>query len=267
MKLPGRNQVLCALLLAAALLAILPEAATLPLRRQMMPVAGLLRNAASATLIALRESLPEPPELHPDSPDENTARLQHEIIALEAKLQALNQSMSELAMTQSLLDEDARQFQPLPARILIRNDLAQIAQTLVLNVGESQGVTANMPVVRGTSVVGVVESAGPGTCTVRMLTDARFRAAALGMDTRVQGVLAGTGTRSLKLRFVSIDTPLHEAEVVLTSGLDNIFPAGFLLGAVRSLSDPDQNKELDFDIEPALKFSDLETVVVLRPAQ
>ena len=49
---------------------------------------------------------------------------------------------------------------------------------------------------------------------------------------RLQGVLKGTGQNAAQLRYIMNNQPVDSGESVLTSGLDQIYPKGLLVGTV-----------------------------------
>ena len=67
---------------------------------------------------------------------------------------------------------------------------------------------------------------------IMLLTDPNFSVAVRLQESRYEGVLTGTGLRYCVLKYVPSETPVKEGDIVITSGLDGIFPQGLPVGRV-----------------------------------
>ena len=74
--------------------------------------------------------------------------------------------------------------------------------------------------------------------------------------------MRGTGERMLDLNYISNAEEIHDGEIVLTSGLDGIFPKGFLIGEV---VDPRKSQRgfYDIEVQPIEDFLHIEEVSIL----
>ena len=119
---------------------------------------------------------------------------------------------------------------------------------LELDVGRVDGVATGMAVVMGWTLVGQVTGTDDGRCLVQEITDSESRVAAAVQgagdgikppERLCEGVLAGRGRRGeLGLEFVetAADLVLSPGMAVVTAGSDGRFPAGLVLGEIRSAS-------------------------------
>jgi rod shape-determining protein MreC len=165
------------------------------------------------------------------------------------------------------------EYQRISARV-IGKDPGNLYATLAIDKGVSEGIRKNMPVtawqggVEG--LVGRVIEAGQGISLVVPLYDLSSYVASRLSKSRYEGLLVGQG---------SIDDPLvmkyvrkrarDEAQVgdlVVSSGLESIYPADLALGRVKRIRDLEYQPSLDIDVEPVLDFSRLEYVFVVKPA-
>ncbi len=96
------------------------------------------------------------------------------------------------------------------------------------------------------------------------IDDTRFKASARLQASRTEGVFAGTGARQGRLDYVGVAEPVKEGEVVVTSGLDGIFPPGLSIGYV--LKTPKTGKKLfqDISVMPFADTKKLEEVIIIR---
>ena len=69
---------------------------------------------------------------------------------------------------------------------------------------------------------------------VQLISDLDSGVGVLLEKSRAQGVLKGVGEQTAYIDYVSINEKTVPGERVLTSGLDQIYPKGFLVGIVLS---------------------------------
>ena len=83
--------------------------------------------------------------------------------------------------------------------------------------------------------------------------------------TRVQGVVMGVGTASCGWSTCRGRADVKPGDLVVTSGIDGIYPKGFVIGTIESV-DRGPGTYHEIGVRPAVDFSSLEEVlVVLTP--
>ena len=98
-----------------------------------------------------------------------------------------------------------------------------------------------------------------------MLIDRNAAAGALIERTRAQGVVVGTGTGELRMDYVPGSADVKAGDVVVTSGIDGIYPKGFVIGQIQSIR-RGGGEYSAIVIKPAVDFTSIEAVlVVLAP--
>ncbi len=140
-------------------------------------------------------------------------------------------------------------------------------RTVTINKGSFLGLKADMAVLGPKGVVGRVVMAGPRASRVQLLVDRNAAAGALIERSRAQGVVVGAGDNRLRLEFVSDISDVAVGDLVVTSGIDGIYPKGFVIGQVDAVEKSGVTYRT-IGIRPAIDFSALEDVlVVLTPTQ
>lgn len=82
---------------------------------------------------------------------------------------------------------------------------------------------------------------------------------------RAQGVAFGTGDTGLRLEYLPTTADIAEGDVLVTSGIDGIYPPGFLVGRVHQIERAG-GVVRTIRVAPAVNFGGLEAVlVVLAP--
>jgi len=138
-------------------------------------------------------------------------------------------------------------------------------RTLTIDKGTNHALKRDMAVIAGAGAVGRIVVPSPGASKVQLLIDRNAAAGALVERSRAQGVALGTGEDRLRLEYVSEASDVVVGDLVVTSGIDGIFPKGFTIGHVDTVekSGPAYKR---ITIRPEVNFSSLETVlVVLTP--
>ncbi|MBX6378155.1 MAG: rod shape-determining protein MreC, partial [Clostridia bacterium] len=138
--------------------------------------------------------------------------------------------------------------------------------TVTIDKGSAAGVREGMVVVEAQGLVGRVVSTSPHTAVVRLLTDPQS-----GVGAQVQraesgayGVVLGQGSgRQLNMRFYSRDADVVPGDVVVTSGLSALFPAGLPIGRVTAVDSEDFGLVRTARVEPFADIDRLREVLLL----
>ena len=169
-----------------------------------------------------------------------------------------------LQLEQVLALRDRSNLQTVAAEVIAASASPDF-RTLTIDKGTSAGLKADMAVIAAAGVVGRLVVPSIGAAKVQLLIDRNAAAGALVERSRAQGVALGTGEDRLRLEYVSEASDVVVGDLVVTSGIDGIFPKGFTIGHVDTVekSGPAYKR---ITIRPEVNFSSLETVlVVLTP--
>jgi rod shape-determining protein MreC len=100
---------------------------------------------------------------------------------------------------------------------------------------------------------------------VQLLIDRNAAAAVIVERTRAQGVVVGGDNDRLQMQYVSEASDLVVGDLVVTSGIDTIYPKGLVIGKVETVekNGPAFKRIV---VKPAVDFSQIEEVlIVLTP--
>jgi len=189
--------------------------------------------------------------------------LRRRVVELEAQVQR------EIHQRQDA-ESRLRQLTTLPAETRTRSVLAQLAgfapsplqRCAIFDKGASSDVAPGRPVFWYGAVLGRVETAGPATCTVRLLTDPKFRMGVRCARTRVQGILQGLGGARCRIKDIARDEDVKPGDVFVSSGLDGVFPAGHLVGTVVQASGAAGEPFQWIELRPACDPARIERAVI-----
>jgi rod shape-determining protein MreC len=139
-------------------------------------------------------------------------------------------------------------------------------RTVTIDKGTRDGLRGNMAVVAPAGVVGRVVKPSGRAAKVQLLIDRNAAVAVIIDRTRAQGVVIGGGDDRLRMEYVSEVSDIVVGDVVVTSGIDGIYPKGFVVGRVDSVEKSGVAYK-QIIVKPAVDFQSLEEVlVILTPA-
>ncbi len=196
------------------------------------------------------------------------ARLRTALETLDARLQERQSAALEAQRLRALLDLRAQTLPPaLAARVVARAGLPWY-RTLAIDKGSESGVALNAPVIGAAGVVGRVIAVAPGVSKVQVLLDQHAGVGVLIERSRVSGIVSGqlgsadAAAPLLALEYVPARADVVVGDLVLTSGLDRLFPKGLRVGQV-SLVQPGSGLFQEILVTPATAFERIEEVLVL----
>ncbi|MBV8625616.1 MAG: rod shape-determining protein MreC [Herbaspirillum sp.] len=104
---------------------------------------------------------------------------------------------------------------------------------IILNRGSQQGVTAGQPVIDDVGIVGQVTRVFPFTSEVTLLTDKDQAIPVQVLRNGLRSVAYGRGqTGALDLRFMPANADIQKGDMLVTSGIDGVYPPGLSVASV-----------------------------------
>jgi rod shape-determining protein MreC len=138
-------------------------------------------------------------------------------------------------------------------------------RTLTIDKGTRDGLRPDMSVIAPGGVVGRIVMPSARAAKVQLLLDRNAAAGAIIERSRAQGVVVGTGEDRLLMENVSEASDIVVGDIVVTSGIEGIYPKGFIIGRVDTV-EKNGPAYRSITVKPAVDFSTLEEVlVVLTP--
>lgn len=190
---------------------------------------------------------------------QETARLEVE----RQRLLALQYDNDRLA---SLLGLKTSSFPSgLPARVAARDPNLWYSQ-LVFDRGSRDGVQRNRVVVASSGLVGKVISVSPNASRVRLVLDSGTAVPAMLAESGALGIVYGEDGFSCVMKFIDHDVKIREGELVLTSGLGDLYPGGVPIGRVSREYGRTEALFQSVQVRPTVDFGALrEALIVTKP--
>jgi rod shape-determining protein MreC len=197
--------------------------------------------------------------------------LKRELARLHQKNQKLEETLAlvggELELRSfELLYEETYGNEPINAVVIgagsgSNNNL----QSLIVNKGSLDGVAINSAVISPYGVVGKIIQVGPTSSLVQLITDPMFSMAVRLHESRVSGMVSGLGSDgSCILQYVRDTDPINVGDKIVSSGLDQIFPRGILVGRVSAVSSEGLPSFKRVEVLPAVNLRSLEWVLIVE---
>jgi rod shape-determining protein MreC len=204
--------------------------------------------------------------------DENQA-LKRQLAELELRLQEQRALAARTTKLQELLA--LQQATPLPtiaAEVIGGNPNAMPGiREITIGRGTADGVLAGMAVMAPRGIVGrVIGQPAARAARVQLLIDRYAAAGAQTERARVGGMVVGVeADPPLAMELVSNLQDVKSGDLVVTSGIDGIYPKGYAIGWVER-AERRKGLYLSIAVRPAVDFHSLEEVLVVlvppRPA-
>ena len=193
---------------------------------------------------------------------ENDA-LRQEMQTLQVRLQQERAEAQRTDNLRQLLELRERANLDTVAAEVIAGSASPDFQTVTIDKGSSESLDTDMAVISPAGVVGRVILPSRRASKVQLLIDRNAAAGALIERTRVQGVVVGIGDGMLRMQYVPGTADVKTGDLVVTSGIDGIYPKGFVIGTIDH-ADRGGGAYHEIVIRPAVDFTRLEEVLIVR---
>jgi rod shape-determining protein MreC len=158
--------------------------------------------------------------------DEILKKLERELKSAKLKEQKYDEILLENQRLKETLGMKKTVSGYVAAAKVISRGTGRWSNTYVIDKGTDDLVEKDMTVVTLEGLLGKVQEAHGSYSVVLLIDDARFSAGVRFESTRTKAVLSGAGLNRCVVKYVPTDTEVSTGEVLVTSGLDGLFPTG-----------------------------------------
>ena len=182
------------------------------------------------------------------------ASLEKEIAELKETLE-LNRTLTEYSVEN--------------ATILSRNK-SYWFNTITLDKGKKDGIKENMAVITKNGLIGKISKVSNNSSELKLITsdDINFKVSVSVKvnDVDNYAILNGYDKKTHLLKVTGIDkmTNVNKDDVVLTSGLGELFPAGIFIGTVEKQENDKYNLSKTLYIKTRQDFNNIHYVTILK---
>lgn len=235
-----------------------------------------LRAALSVALYPVQWLAMRPQVLAEYSGDYMQARDVAQASEREAREQLLVQARRSGQVEQLALEnKQLRELLSLSKRLETKGITAEVlydaadpyTRKLIIDKGMTHGVKASSPVMDEHGILGQVTHVLPLVSEVTLVTDREHSIPVLNTRTGARGVAYGEsgGAPLLELRFMATNADIEVGDLLSTSGVDGIYPAGVLVGKVTKVERRAETAFARILCEPVGRVQGARHVMVLEP--
>lgn len=194
------------------------------------------------------------------------ARVTKENDELRTRLNQFSENQNELERLRTLLDfQNNTKMELIPGQVIGR-DLVVDHKTITINKGTKHGLKEGQAVLTVSGAVGYIFKPQYFTSHVMLVTDRYSVVDALIQKTRAHGIVEGKTKDSCVLLYVERTEDVKVGDLIVTGGLDNIFPKGFPLGVVTDIERKTKSASLVIGIKPVVDPNTVEEVFIVKHA-
>lgn len=195
------------------------------------------------------------------------SRLRAERLVTSARLQRFSALEAENARLRDLLDARSQVRDEIRVAEIMSVDTNPYRHSLVINVGETDGVYDGQAIVDADGVVGQVIETGFTTAQAILISDPSH---ALPVEVNRNGlrtIAKGTGEFDrLTLPFLPNNADIRPGDLLVTSGLGGAFPSGYPVAVVNSVNRIPQEPFADVTAVPASALDQVREVMLIWTA-
>lgn len=195
--------------------------------------------------------------------------LEERVRYLETLLQQRQHQAREADRLREVLAlRETLSLETIAAEVVTRDGMPWF-RTLTLDRGRDAGVALEAAVISPAGVLGRVVALGPSASKVQLLQDRESGAGVMIERSRVAGVVSGqlgfadAGANDLVMKYVPGLADVVVGDVVVTSGMDRIYPKGLVVGRVR-LVGPGSGLFKEILVTSAARPDQIEEVLVVK---
>lgn len=181
--------------------------------------------------------------------------------ALLARLQSLQSENEELRKLAGLRHPPG--YQPETAEIL-STPRDPFSRRVYLDKGENASIQAGWPVVDSQGLVGQVTRVYPLSSEVTLISD-REQAVPVQIQRTGQRMLVFGGGDTMEVRYLPTHTDIQAGDVLETSGIDRVYPAGLAVAKVVRVIRPADNPYARVSCQPIAGVEKSRALMVLKP--
>lgn len=273
-KYPLRYIILIVILFFLLLMAIFSY--TLKTDRKLNVVESLIRDTITGVSKVFYIPINYVVNLFDDFNELNNVKKENDLLRNElTKIDSINTQNIELKRQLKMLQEELNieysltDYEYLNATITSRN-IGFWYNTITIDKGNYNGVREDMIVINSKGLIGRVVSTTNFTSSVKLITtnDTNNKLSVLvtNSDYSLYGLLYNYNIEEgvLEVEGISNTEIVNINDLVYTSGMGGIFPSGILIGTVSAIDTDAYGLSKIIKVKPAVDFSSLNYVTVLK---
>ncbi|MCF2947358.1 rod shape-determining protein MreC [Paraglaciecola aquimarina] len=196
------------------------------------------------------------------------AKLTHDAVLMSEQLQRLTFLQKENERLRSLLNAPVNNHTERLVAELMAVDNNPYSHQIVINKGAIHGVFEGQPVLDDKGIVGQIQQVSSTNSRVLLIADVTHAIPVRVARNNVRLIVAGSGSlRELFIPHVPHSNELQVGDLLLSSGLGNVFPEGYPVATISSIVRDESRPFAQVLVTPVAQLDRLKYLLVLWPNQ
>jgi rod shape-determining protein MreC len=196
--------------------------------------------------------------------EEENTQLKAELSRMLKEQQAYHEALLENKRLRKLLDLKETERRYVTTAHVIGKNTEQWSNTVIIDKGLSDGVMKDMIAVTDQGLAGKISGVSQSYSYLLLMVDINFSTAVRGQESRTEGIVSGTGFRKCQLKYVPYEEKVNIGDIIITSGLDELFPQGIPVGRVSQVNNKISGFFQEIEVQPFVDSSKIEAVVIIK---
>lgn len=200
---------------------------------------------------------------------EENESLKQELEELQSKLDRAEVALDENEWLRKYfgISEAELEFELIDANV-VGYETGNTDTIYMLDKGSINGVAVNMAVITEDGIVGCVTEVGINWCKITSIVEDSFAVGAYVARTGDHGIVKGDYSRradgTCLMSSLPENSEVQEGDLILSSGIGSVYPAGITVGKVISVSSDPATRTKTATIEPSVKFENIKKVMIIK---
>lgn len=192
-------------------------------------------------------------------------RLKTEISKLLQERQKYLEAIHENSRLKELLSLKEKKPTYVATAKIIAKSIDPWSNSVILDKGYTDGIAKDMIAITEKGLVGKIFSVSSSYSYLLPLVDINFSVSARLQENRTEGIISGTGFRKCKFKYIPFEEDVKIGDVLITSGLDLLFPKGIPIGAISKVNKEGIGIFQDIEVAPFVDIKKTEFVTIIKP--
>ncbi|MFH0738915.1 MAG: rod shape-determining protein MreC [Candidatus Omnitrophota bacterium] len=137
------------------------------------------------------------------------------------------------------------------------------SSAVIIDKGKFNGIRRGMVAITYLGLTGRVVEATEHTSKVMLINDPNIGVSAVVKRSRQEGLVSGTLGGYLIMRYLPKDSDIQISDVILTSGLTELYPKGLLIGRVVEVGEEFSRLSRYAVVKPVVDLSNIEEILII----
>lgn len=196
--------------------------------------------------------------------EQENVRLKAELDTLLKEQQEYHEALRENKRLRELLSLKEKGQKFVAAARIISRSADFWSNTFVLDKGYQDGVMKDMTAVTHKGLAGKISDISHSYSSLLLLTDINFSASIRLQESRREGILSGMGYRKCQLKYIPYDEEVTVGDIVISSGLDELFPKEIPVGYVSRVDKKSTGLFQYIEVLPFVDTTKIEEVAIIK---